>query len=530
MNTLVGTGFLTRLVLRRERVQLTAWLAVIALLAVGTEASFAQLYPTQQGRAEFAASLQGNPVFLALTGPMFDLTTLGGMTAWRVAGIGSLLAAFMAVFTVVRHTRADEENGRLELLGAGVVGRRAPLTAPLLTVFGAGLVLAVVVGGALTAKGLPAAGSFALGLGFAGAAWVFGALAAVTAQLSQSARAATGIAAGVVVLTFLMRALGDSTGADWLSWISPIGWTQQVRAFADERWWVLALPLVTTSLLVALAYVLVARRDLGGGLLATRPGPARASASLRGSFGLAWRLHRASLLSWLISVVVLGLVLGALAESVSDVLRTSDQLQRILAALGGSEGVVDLFLAAMLSIVGLVGAVYAVQSTLRARGEESAQRAEPVLTASVGRTRWFGGHLVFAFGGTALLMAVVGAAMGLAHGLRAGDLGGELPRVLAGALVQIPAAWVLAGLAAALTGVLPRAVGLAWAVLVVFFLLGQLGQMLQLSQWLLDVSPFTHVPKLPGGEFTAQPLCWMVAVTVVLTAVGLIGFRRRDLG
>jgi len=44
----------------------------------------------------------------------------------------------------------------------------------------------------------------------------------------------------------------------------------------------------------------------------------------------------------------------------------------------------------------------------------------------------------------------------------------------------------------------------------------------------LDLSPFAHVPKLPGADASAAPLLWLALVVVALAAVGLLGFRRRD--
>jgi ABC-2 type transport system permease protein len=139
-------------------------------------------------------------------------------------------------------------------------------------------------------------------------------------------------------------------------------------------------------------------------------------------------------------------------------------------------------------------------------------------------------HLIFAVVGPAVTLAAAGLAAGLTYGLSTGDVGEELPRVLAGAVVQLPAVWVLAGIAAALFGLLPRLTSLSWAALGAFVLLGLFGELLQLDQWLLDISPFTHIPKLPGGEVSAEPLGWLVSVAAVLTIAGLVGFRRRDVG
>jgi len=179
--------------------------------------------------------------------------------------------------------------------------------------------------------------------------------------------------------------------------------------------------------------------------------------------------------------------------------------------------------------MGLVAAAYAVQAALRLRTEETEQRAEPILAASVGRTRWALSHLVLAALGPAVLLAAVGLVAGLAHGLNTGNLG-VVPALLGAALAQLPAAWVLGAITAALFGLAPRLSTASWAVLLGFFLLGQLGPLLKLPAWAMGLSPFTHVPHLPAGAVTVAPLLGLLAVAAALTGAGLWGFRRRDVG
>ncbi|MFI9387527.1 ABC transporter permease [Kutzneria sp. NPDC052558] len=530
MNTLVGTGSLVRLVLRRERIALPVWILAVTGIVAATASSFAGLYPTVQSRQEFAASIVGNPSVLALSGPAQGLDTIGGMTEWKYGAVACVLVGLMAVFTTVRHTRADEEAGRHELLGSGVVGRHAKLTATLIVVFGAGVVYALLIGLALTAQGLPATGSFAMGLGVGGCVWFFAAVAAVAVQVSSSSRAANGTGGIVIGAAYLLRAAGDSAAEDgprWVSWLSPIGWSQQMRPFAGERFWVLVLYVAISVVLLGIAYALVGRRDIGAGLVPERAGRPQGRF---GPFGLAWRLQRGILIGWTFGIVVMAGALGGISQSLKGILDSSPQITQALHQIGGQQSIVDSFMAAILDIIGLAVSVYAIQAALRLRAEETASRAEPVLAGAVARLRWAASHLAFALLGSAFLLAVAGAAIGLAVGLSDGDVGGQLPRLLGAAMVQAPAVWVLAGIATALFGLLPRLTSLAWAALVVFLLLGQLGSLFQLSQWALDLSPFTHLPKLPGGAFTATPLVWLVVITVALTAAGLAGFRRRDVG
>jgi ABC-2 type transport system permease protein len=276
ITSLIGTPALIRLALRLNRIRLTLWLLAVPGIGYGTASAFRDLYPTAGSRIALASTLARAPELIALTGPGFDLSSIGGLTAWRIGGLGSVMVGLLGIFTVTHHTRLQEENGRLELVGSGRVGRGAPLAAALAVALGVTLLVGLALGAALVSLGEPAAGSFALGLAFTSVGWSFAALASVTAQLTQTSRAANGSAGAFLGAAFLLRAVGDSAGSSGLSvlsWLSPIGWGQQVRPFADERWEVFGLSATLVVLGTAAAFALNAHRDLGGSLLAGPIGP-----------------------------------------------------------------------------------------------------------------------------------------------------------------------------------------------------------------------------------------------------------------
>ena len=243
--TLAGTGVLIRLGLRRDRWLLPAWIAGFAATTYSTAVAGAELYPDVGSRVEAATALNATASLVALFGRVYDPTSLGALSLIKYTAFMAAILAVLMVFITVRHTRSDEESGRLELLGGGRMGRDAPLAAALTISFGASIVLGLVTAVSLAAGGLPTAGSIAFGLGWAATGMAFSAVAGVTAQLTASARAATGMSLGVVAVTYALRAVGDlaEPGPSALSWLSPIGWNQQIRAFAGDQWWVLALPL-----------------------------------------------------------------------------------------------------------------------------------------------------------------------------------------------------------------------------------------------------------------------------------------------
>ncbi|TDB90496.1 ABC transporter permease [Actinomadura sp. KC216] len=530
-SALVGTGGLVRLILRRDRFLLPAWVIVLALLPMGFVGATDSLYPEAADRLQYARTTGTNPTFLALYGPMYD-TSLGSIIAQR-SGFIPVVVAIISALTVVRHTRTEEEAGRRELLGATVTGRGSGLAAALIVTMAANLVLAVLLAAGLTSQGLPFAGSLALGLQLAAAGCLFAAVAGVTAQLSEGASAARGIALAALGVAFAVRMAADVGGAgnglSWLGWVSPFGWINRLRAFGGERWWTLALVAALIAVLVAAAAALQARRDVGAGILPPSLGPAAASERLSGPFGLGWRLQSRPLYGWLAGFAALGVVYGALAKGIRDMVEDNPQLEEIFTKIGGQSGITDAYFASVMSMLGLIVAAYAVSAALRLRTEESGQRAEPLLATATGRLRWASSHLVFALLGPAVALAVAGGAAGLTHGLNAGDVGGELPRVLGAALAQLPAVWLVAAIALALFGLAPRlAAGGAWAAVGLFGLLTLFGASLDLDQRVLDVSPFAHIPKI-GQDFAVMPLVWLAALAAVLAVLGLAGFRRRDL-
>jgi polyether ionophore transport system permease protein len=526
MTSLSGTRALIRLALRLDRVRLSVWVLGLAVMPMGTAANYFKLYPTEADLRAVSGVLT-NPSLVALSGPLFDVS-IGGLTAWKIGVTEFILAGLMSLLTVVRHTRTEEETGRLELLGATVIGRHAPLTAALLVTGLANLAIGVLAALGLMATGLPAAGSVAFGLATGLVGTLFAAVAAAAVQLTASARAATGIAGAVLGGTYLLRAAGD-TGPGWLTWLSPIGWALHMRPYGGERWWVAALFVMVAAVFTTAGYALAGRRDVGAGLLAERPGPATASPALRSPLGLAWRLQRGLLLGWTVALALTGAVMGGAAAGIGKLESPNQQLTDILTRMGGRHGLTDAFLAAIFGLTGMVAAAYTVQATLRLRQEESSGRVEMLLATRVGRVRWAVSHLTFALLGTALLLAVAGLAGGVAYGAQVHDVGGQVGRVLGAAMVQLPAAWVLAGFGTALIGLAPRLSSLAWAALIASALIVELGALFGLSQWIVDITPFGHVPKLPGSAFTMTPVLWLTVVAVALGAAGLAGLRRRDM-
>jgi ABC-2 type transport system permease protein len=523
-----------RLHLRLDRVRLGLLVYGVAAFAAMICSSLDKLYPHAADRQSFAADMASNSAIRALYGPVYG-SSVGALTAWRSGGMAAIVG-LIAIFMVVRHTRADEESGRRELLGATVVGRQAPLVSTLVVVLIANVVMAVAIALALIALGQPAAGSFAFGAAFGSVGWVFAGVAAVTAQLTVSSRTANGLAVVVWGVAIALRMAGNAADSGhggpvpWPAWLSPIGWSDQVRPYTGNHWWVLGLAVATTGVLTVAALALSARRDVGAGVLPTRLGPPTAAPWLRTPLALAWRLQWGSLLGWTAGLALFGGLLGAVAKSAADVVADNPDLADVIRRMGGSGTIADAFVAGSMGFLGLAAAACAIQAALRVRSEETSQRAEAVLSTAVPRLRWSASHLVFAFVGPAVALFASGLALGVSYGLSVHDVSGQLPRMLAGALVQLPAVWVIAGAATLLIGAWPRWSAAAWGVLVGTVVIAFVGDLVDNGRWLLDLSPFSHVPKLPAADFTALPVVVLMLLAAALTVTGQSTFRHRDIG
>ncbi len=532
MSHLVGMGQLIRLMLRLDRITLPLWVLTLAVLPAVTVMGFAELFPEEAQRVQFFTATATQPAYVALVGPGFG-PGLGALATQR-SGIVFVLVALASILTVVRHTRSEEDAGRRELLGATVVGRHAPLAGALVFTLAADLVLGALLTAGLLSQGLATGGSLAFGAAVTLTGWVFAGAAGLTAQLVGSAGGARGLALASLGVAFVLRAAGDAAGATsplrWLSWLSPIGWMQRTRAFAGERWWVLLLGASASALLVAAAFTVSSRRDVGAGVFPQRLGRAAASDGFRSPMALAWRLQRGLFWGWTVSLATFGVVVGAITEAVADALEGNEQLRAMMERMGGAGLLADAYLAATVGFMGIVASAYAVQSASRLRTEEESLRGELLLATATGRLRWAASHLVIALGGPALAVLAFGATAGLVYGLTVQDVGGQWRRVVAAAATQIPAVWCFTGIAVAVFGLVPKWTSLAWGALLACLLLGQFGAILQLPEWVLRLSPFTHLPQLPGGEVSVTPLALLTAGTLALLVVGLGAFRRRDFG
>lgn len=527
MTGLAGTGVLLGQALRRSR-----WL--IAITTVGAwvlswASGLATLDLYANAAERIAANTVGNAstTVVAFYGHVDQVDSLGGLGTAKLQMIDFIVIALLVIALVRRTTRADEEAGRTELLAGTSVGRRAPLAASVLLALAVSLVLGLGCGLLVGVSGLPWPGSWALGLAVAGVGWAFTGLTAIAVQLSAGNRISGVIAFTVLGLSFLLRLAGDirqGQPGEFLRWLSPLGWAQQMRPFNGERWWPLLLSLGLLVVALVIADRLLAARDIGSGLLHERPGAAHSR--IGSPYALAVRLQRGGLIGWAVVFVVLGLVIGNLSGTIGGFL--TPEAVDLLHRLGGA-GDLDALLTSLYALItGYLAAAFAIGAVLRLRSEEADGYTEQVLATRVARVPLLLSHLGVAVIGVPALLTL--AALGDYLGQLPAGGQHSLSASLAPFWVQIPAAWVLAALAVAAYAVAPRwAAAIGWGALAVSVLLVEFVGLLKLPDRIGGLSPFAHVPKLPAEPMRWPPEVGLVVLAAALVTVAVVAFRRRDL-
>ena len=525
-----GTAALLRLAIRRDRVKLPIWILGISgfvWIATGVNDHFSA--------AEMTAIVllaSDNPAMRMLVSPIVaeSVTEVSRFVFFRFTSVFSILTIVMSIHAVTRHSRMNEDTGCAEMVGAGKTGRYATLAAAIALGMIANVALAVLIGVALIAHALPAAGSFAAGASFGGLGIVFVGVAALTAQLAGTGSGSNTLSGVFFGGAYAVAAFANAFGptnvgglgfrASRLGWFTPVGWTQSFYPFDDRNWWLLALFFSLFAVLSLSAFYLVNRRDVGRGVFADRSGRASAPKGLLSPLGLAWRLQRVSLLSWALPMAFMGFMLGMSAESLGEAMGDTEFFG------GAFSSAMAEFPFLMTSMAALAAALFAMRALLRMRAEENAGPLENVLSTRITRSDFVASHAVCALVGSVVL--IVAFTVSLAISMRATSA--ETLELMLAALFQSAGVFVLSGFVLATFGVFPDAAGrVSVSVILAVIAAGPFfGAALNLPDWLMKVSPFTHIAFAPADVSTTS-IVGLVSIGVLFGVLGFLGFARRDL-
>lgn len=523
MTALTGTLRLARLQVRTGWKGLLLGPVLLAGLVLAIAHSIVGLYPTAEARAAYAASNAIAPASAAFNGRWPDLDTLGGITTNEVGFLALLLFPTVASLLAVRHTRREEDAGRTDLVTAGCVGRLAPLAAGSLVVAVAMVLVGLLAFAGQVWVGLPSAGSGWYAASLALFALSFAATGLLAAEVSRDARTATGLSLAAVFGMFVLRAALDA-GNRSLWWVTPSGWLPRVGPFGDPQVWPLVAYLVVSGFALGAAAWVAVHRDLYGGLVAARLGPATARAALATPFGLAWRLTRGAAVGWAAGVVAWGVSMGALSTEMTALLRANPQLLEAL----GIDRPEDVLTAMSATLAAVGAAALVVQGVLRLAAEEDSGRLGLVASGPTRRRAfWLAWGLVLAV--EVLVVLVVQA---LAFGLTTWRVSGVLENLTASlqaALALGPAVMLVGAIGLAVRAAVPRLAAVAWLLVGWMAVVGFVGDALDLPTWARRLSPAYAVGRVPVDDPNVGVLGGFVGAALVLVVVSAGAFSRRDL-
>lgn len=535
---LAGTGRLIQLYLRRDRFKLPVAIAGFVALLFSVIPLLRETYGDQASLDALYQTFSISPAGLFMTGPMDD-ASLGGLMSVETLLWWGLLIAFINTMLVIRHTRHNEEIGAQELLLSAQVHRGAGLLAALMVAAMANVVIVVGTGLVMTLESAwttQSAWLFAVSMGLFGMVWA--AVAAVVAQLTQSGRAANGMLAGLVGLSFLVRGIGDFMGKigqaglhepAWYSYLSPLGWLQMTRPLTAPDWWPLAVMATFTLAAISLAFILLNLRDVGSGLLPARQGRERAKGWLLTPLGLTWRLQRNVFMGWLVGVVVTVATIGALVPQMNQVLESTDSMRQMVGIDGASDELVPAFMSAMMAITAIMVFAYTIHGMMRLRAEESYGHLESLLSTRLSRASWLWRHVAIILIGSTIMLAAIGLILALIINSSSDIMVGVGEYTLAG-LSYLPLALLFIGLYVLLFAILPRlTTGLVWVYFGFVAFIAWLGPMLGIDDDIARLSAMEHLATPPVESIDIVPLIVISGLAVALLAIGSISWRKRDL-
>ena len=525
-----NSGKLVSLILRRDRLRIAVWLIAIVALTLIIALAYPELASTDHERAIMAETMK-NPAITAMFGPGYGLEDYhyGAMMGHQMLLFTALGVAIMSILLFVRHTRGDEESGRIEMIRSLPAGRLSNLTAATFVMFVVNILLALLVGlglAALGIEGIDFSGSMLYGAVLGVTGIFFTAVTALFAQLSESSRGAGGLSFASLGIFYLVRAIGD-VGTEKLSWLSPLGWVLRAEVYVNNYWWPVIMTAAAAVLVMVFALYLNSVRDLGAGIIPSKPGRKNASPFLKNIFGLALRLQRTSIIAWSIGMLILGASYGSVLGDIEGYLESMELLREMLPLMVGFS-LTEQFLTMLMAVMAMICAVPVILTIFRLRAEEKNRRTEQLFAKSLSRTNMLGSYLLISFILSFLTMFL--SAVGL---WSAGAAFLEEPllfsTVFKAAMVYLPALWLMMALAVFFTGCMPNLTIIPWLYLGYSFLVVYMGALMQFPEWMAKLSPFGNTPQLPVEEMSYAPVAVITVLAIILIFIGFIGYNKRDI-
>lgn len=521
---------LIKFIIRRERVISIIWLLSFVIFSIIIAGAYTQLFTSEEERMVMVVTMQ-NPMMIALMGPPYALNnfTTGVMFASELLLMTALVVVLMNIFFVTRHTRSDEEAGRVEVIRSLPVGRSANLGATLMTAFILNFILAILMGLGLiilNIESMNAAGSFAYGAALGVVGFFFAAVTAVFAQLSHNPRGTIGYSIIFMFICYLTRAYGDIKD-NFLSYISPFGLIIKTEVYHLNKIWPLIVVFIFSLPLILLAFYLNAKRDLGQGIISAKKGKEKANFMLKSSFGFTFSLLKNSIIVWAISLVIFGAMYGSVMGDMDTYIGNIDIFKDLLQGTQGYSAV-EMFLSILMSVLAMFATIPILSVVFKLANEEKAGRVEVILSKPLSRNKQFTNYLIIT-----LIISILMPFLSI-FGLWGAsylvvDPAPSFISLFKAMMVYLPAIWMLIGIAFLVIGLAPKYTNVVWIYLGFSFFAVYLGSLLKLSDWFVKLSPFGWIPQLPIDSINWWVLIIIILISTGLILLGYIFYNKRDI-
>ncbi|WP_163971447.1 ABC transporter permease [Oceanobacillus halotolerans] len=523
------TGRLAQFVLRRDRIRIPIWLFGFLFFTLIVPIAFLGLYGSQEDR-DIMANTMENPAMVAMVGPA-DLTnyTIGVMTGHQMLLLTAVVVGLMNILLVTRHTRGDEESGRIELIRSLPAGRLANLTATVSVYSGINLVLALLIGVGLyllNIESMDLEGSLLYGAALGGTGIFFTGVTALFAQLSESSRGTIGFSIGVLLIAYLVRGVTD-VSIEALSWISPLGWVTKTEVYGANNWIPIVLLLIGSIILFAIANYLNAIRDLEAGFFSAKSGKRYASRFLQTPLGLALRLQRTGIIAWAIGLFVIGVSYGSVLGDLDSFFEGNEMMMQMLDASGG-HSFTEQFIPMLMVVMAILATIPPVMAMNKLYGEEKKGRIEHFLARSVSRTKLMASFLIIAVINGFVMVSLAGIGLWVASAAVMEDPF-TFGTLFVAAIVYYPAILIMISVSLVLIGLKPNFSSIVWFYLFYSFMVLYFGGLFDMPTWLEKISPFGYIPGLPIDNMEITPIIILTGLAFIMMLIGFIGYRKRDI-
>ena len=526
-----NTGKLAKFIGKREIVITLIWFIISVALSVCVIWAFENIFQSGEQHIGIAETMK-NPAMTVMVGPAYgiDNYNTGAMMGHMMLLFSIIGIIIMNIFMVVRHTRSDEEKGRLEVIRSLPVGRLANLSATMIVCFIINTIIALALGVSISLLGVSSMtleGCMLFGVVIGMTGILFGAITAVFVQLSSNSRGAIGYSFMFLGIAYIVRGIGD-VSSEILSLISPLGLPLRTSVFVDNSWWPILLIGLLTIIVLVFAFYLNAKRDLGEGLIPAKKGKAIASQAMLSPFGFARKLLRTQIIWWAIALFTLGVTYGSVFGDIDKFLEGNEMLQQMFVNTEGGITIAESFMSVIMVIMSIVSSIPAISAILRIRKEEKEGRLEHILSRNVSRNKFFACFLIIAIFTSIIMMIFTGLGLWLAsYPVMAEPM--AIGTVISSAVVHIPAIMVMIGIAMILITYLPRHTGIVWGYLGFSFLGVYLGSLLDFPKWFIRLSPYGNVPQVPAERFSLATALILIGIATTLFTISFIGYKRRDI-